>query len=99
MSLTTIGDLAQSFQMRRDTSRLNETLRRLAGELSSGQKSNLVDAVRGDFRALSGLERSLSPLDAYEVSVKEAALAAEVGQGILERIAFDTGELLSGIRS
>lgn len=97
MSFTTIGDLAQSFTLRRETARLNEHLQRLAGELATGETRDLIGEVRGDFRALAGLERSLTSLDAYEVSVKEAALAAEVGQDILGRIAVDAGTLSSSL--
>lgn len=97
MSITTIGDLAQSFQLRRETARLNSELQRLAGQLASGQKSDIVGAVAGDFRALSGIQRSLSSLDAYEVGAKEAALAAEVGQDILGRIANDSSEISASL--
>ncbi len=97
MSFTTLGDLAQSFQLRREIARLNEGLMRYSGELSTGEKSDLIGEVRGDFRALAGLERSLTSLDAYEVSVKEASLAAEVGQDILGRIASDASSLSSSL--
>lgn len=97
MSITSIGDLAQSFQLRRDVARLNSDLQRYAGELASGRKSDVTGAVGGDFRALAGLERSLSSLDAYETAAKEAALASSVGQDILGRIATDTSELSSAL--
>ena len=97
MTITSIGDLAQSIQLRRETARLNQDLQRLTTEFSTGRKTDVHAAVGGDFRALSGLERSLSSLDAYEVSVNEAALASEVGQDILGRITSDANDLSAAL--
>ena len=97
MSFNSIGDLAQAIQLRRETARLNSDLQRLAGQVASGQKADVIEAVRGDFRVLAGLEQSLTALDAFEVTVNEATLAAESGQAILDRIATDSIELSSSL--
>jgi flagellar hook-associated protein 3 FlgL len=97
MSITSIGDLAQSLQLRREMARLNGDLQRLSTELATGETTDLAGRVRGDFRALAGLERSLSSLAAFEVAVNEASLAAEAGQDILGRIAADAGTLSSSL--
>lgn len=83
MSMQGLGDLAQSFQLRRDNARLQATFRTLADELSSGRKSDLGRTVSGDFGPLLGIERGLKALSAYATSVTEAALMAEAAQSAL----------------
>lgn len=97
MTLVSIGDLAQNFQLRRDTARIDTDLNRLAKELSSGLKTDVGKAVGGDFRALAGIERSLSSLEAYGVAAREAALATEVSQNVLQRIGDDSGTLANSL--
>lgn len=83
MSTLGIGDLAQSFQLRRDNARLQETFRTLADELSSGRRSDLGRTVAGDFGPLPGIERGLKTVAAYETSATEAGLMADVAQSAL----------------
>lgn len=83
MSFTTIGDLSQSFQLRRDNARLKEDLQRLTGELSTGRTADLRGVVSGDFRPLASLERSISLLASFRTANREAALFAEVVQTAL----------------
>ncbi len=93
MSFLSIGDLAQSLQLRRDTARINSDIQRLTSELSSGLRDDLVVATSGDFGPLAGLERDLSALDAYELAAKEAALVGEAGNIALGRIKDDADAL------
>jgi flagellar hook-associated protein 3 FlgL len=97
MTIVSIGDLAQNLQLRRDTARVNSDLNRLANELSSGLKSDIGAAVGGDFRALAGIERSLTSLDAYGVAAKEASVATEVSQNVLQRIGDDSAVLANSL--
>jgi len=83
MSIQGIGDLAQSFQLRRDNARLQETFRTLADELSSGRRSDLGRTVAGDFGPLLGIERGLKALAAYETAATEAGLMADAAQSAL----------------
>ena len=86
MSFTTIGDLSQSFQLRRDNARLKEDLQRFSGELSTGRVADLRAAVQGDLRPLASLERSMSLLSSFRTSNAEAALFTEVVQSSLAGI-------------
>ncbi|MEL7105949.1 MAG: flagellin [Pseudomonadota bacterium] len=86
MAFQGVGDLAQSFQLRRENARLQDELRTLTNELSSGRTSDLGRAVSGDFGALSGLERSLSAITAYETAATETRLMAETAQSTLELV-------------
>jgi flagellar hook-associated protein 3 FlgL len=83
MSFTTIGDLSQSFQLRRDNARLKDDMQRLTAELSSGRTADLRATTRGDLRPLAALERSVSLLERFRTSNAEAALFAEVAQTAL----------------
>jgi flagellar hook-associated protein 3 FlgL len=93
MSFTTIGDLALSFQLRQDNARLKGDMQRLSQELSSGRVPDLRGALRGDYRALAALERSVAVLSAFETSNSEAALFAEVAQRALGMIEEGAGTL------
>ena len=84
MSVIGVGDLAQSFQMRRDNARLQEVFQTLASELSSGQRSDLGRTVSGDFGPLLGIERGLQAVAAYETAAAEAGLMADAAQSALE---------------
>lgn len=83
MSLQGIGDLAQSFQLRRENARLQDTFRMLSQELSSGQKSDLGRSLAGDFGPLLGIDRSLKAVAAFETSAVEAGLMADAAQNAL----------------
>ncbi len=83
MTFQGVGDLAQSFQLRRDNARLQELLRSVSSELSTGRTSDLGRAVSGDFGQLAGIERSLSRLSAYETTASETRLMADAAQASL----------------
>ncbi|MEM0947041.1 MAG: flagellin [Pseudomonadota bacterium] len=95
MSFLSIGDLAQTFQLRRDSARIDSTIQRLTQELSSGLRTDLVGVTSGDFGPLSGIERDLSALTSYELAAKEAALVGEAGNAALGRIKDDADTLTS----
>ena len=95
MSMISIGDLAQSFQMRRDNARLNIDLNRLAGELSSGRVQDVTDRVRGDFGILSSIERGLARTSGFETTIAEATLETSARQSVIENIR-SLGQGISG---
>ena len=59
MTQLTIGDLAQSFQFRRQSGQLSNELSRLAQELTTGRTANVRAALRGDTAGLAAIERSI----------------------------------------
>ena len=83
MAFQGVGDLAQTFQLRRDNARLQEQLRELSAELSTGRTSDLGRAVSGDFGALTDIERSLTALSAYETAAAETKLLVDASQTTL----------------
>jgi len=84
MTSVSTGDLARTYLLRKETGGLNATLTRLTGEIASGRKADLSASVSGDFRALAGLEHSLSALGAYKTVTSEAGLFAQTMQSALE---------------
>jgi flagellar hook-associated protein 3 FlgL len=93
MSFTTIGDLSQSFQLRRDNARLKADLQRLTAELSSGRTTDLRGATKGDLRPLAALDRSVTLLTAFRTANAEAALLTEVAQSALASVESFAGTL------
>jgi len=84
MTNISTGDLARAYLLRHHTSNTKAQLQRLTGELSSGRKADLGDAVAGDFRALAGIEHSLKALKAYHMAAVEAGMLAGTVQTALE---------------
>lgn len=99
MNYVTIGDMAQSFQFRSHNTQLQRTLQTLSAEMTSGTKADLADAVSGDFRALSGIDRSLGALDAYRTATAEAALLAATVQSVLDTTATILSDIAPGLIS
>ncbi len=86
MSRMSLGDMAQTFQLRRDNARLKADMMRLSGELSSGRKSDISSAVAGDYGPIAGLERQLGTLKAYKSVTTDATVFAGGMQLALERV-------------
>ena len=71
MNVTSIGDLAKSLQLRRDTGRIKSELTRLTNELSSGIDSNLADRFKGNFGPLAGAERGIQRSESFLAVIAE----------------------------
>lgn len=93
MPLMSIGDLAQSYQMRRNNLQLKEQMVRLAQEMTTGVTADLAGAVSGDFMALAGIDRSLRTLDAYRSATSEASLFATTMQAALSAVQDIPGQI------
>ncbi len=86
MPILSIGDLASTFQIRRQSTGLKSDLTRLGRELATGVRSDLGAQVSGDFGPISAIERSLSAMAAYRTSNAEAAGLMEATQLALEAV-------------
>lgn len=86
MTITSIGDLAQSFASRRQSSALQAQLNRLTQELSSGQTSNVAQAMGGSFGQLADIEHQMVVQASYKSATSEAALFAANMQIAMERV-------------
>lgn len=93
MAVSSIGDLATSVLFRGHNSRLRAEMETLVQELTSGQVSIRDTALGGSYRAISGLERSLTRLDAYDLASTEAEGFLDVAQSALGAIQESVGQL------
>ncbi|RBO53210.1 flagellar biosynthesis protein FlgL [Rhodovulum sp. BSW8] len=97
MSLISMGDLAQSLGLRTRNAEVKAQFTRLTEEMVSGVTSDPAARVRGDFRPLGAIERSLTMLDAYDLATSETKSTAEVMQaalGVLSDTAKEIGSTL-----
>jgi flagellar hook-associated protein 3 FlgL len=97
MNYVSVGDMAQSFQLRQHNTQLKTTLSRLSEEVASGIKHDIGAAVAGDFSSLSGINRSLSMIDSYNVVTTEAALTTDTMQttlSVIQSLSSDAGTTL-----
>lgn len=100
MSFLSIGDLAQSFQTRRQATQLKTQLSRLDAELTSGRIADPAAKLRGDYSALMGIERGLSLLEAFKTTTDEAALHSAGMQNRIDALLDDgtrTAEQLAAV--
>ncbi len=90
MNSVSLGDLAQAQFLRRSSAASEQRLVRLTEELSTGRRADLAAASGGDYKLLSGIERSLGILASYKTTTDEAAL---MGTGL--QTALTTVQALS----
>ena len=86
MTFSTIGDLATSFRMRRDTAQIASELARATAEISSGQTADVVGRLRGDFNRLAGIEGALVRLDGYQSNIDEYGFLLTTSQSVIGKI-------------
>lgn len=97
MNYLSVGDMAQSYQLRRHSTQLKQTMTTLSEEMTTGVQSDLGKAVNGDFRSLSSIDSSLARLESYSQNTTLAAIYASSMQSGLEAIqskASDSGTAL-----
>lgn len=85
MTFTTIGDLAQAFQTRRQNNALTRELNRLTEELSTGRRSDIRGGASGDRSPLAAIERELVTLRSEGFALTEAGQVATTLQSVLDR--------------
>lgn len=84
--INSLGDLATSYRMRRDTVRVRTDLERLTRELSSGVTQDLVGKFKGNFGPLSGIERGIVRMESYRVVIAEHRLVTGSVQAALDNL-------------
>ena len=86
MTISTIGDLSVSYQLRRDTGRIKADLTQFTRELSTGVSDDLVSRLKGDFGPLADIEKSLKRLESYQAVGAEFGLMVSSQQLALENL-------------
>ena len=86
MNLTTIGDLSQSYAMRRQSTALKQQLNRLTTELASGQVRDVTQHLSGNLDRIAHVDHGLRLADSYTRATQEAASDMGVMQIGLSRL-------------
>ena len=86
MSLVSLGDLAQSFILRRNTALVKHEVQSRSQEMTTGMTSDIARHLRGDLGALNGVTQSLSQLSGYKAVTTEMDLYATTMQTALQSI-------------
>ncbi len=86
MKYISVGDMSQTYLMRRHNVQLKTTMSRLSDELVTGISKDLGTKVGGDFTALAAIDRSLARADAFKQVATETGLVAGTQQDALETI-------------
>jgi len=86
MSLQTIGDLAQSFALRRQSVELTRQMDRLTLELSSGEAADLSRHLSGNMFQISDIDRELALLGTHRDTALLASTDARLMQTSLSRV-------------
>lgn len=91
MNTTGLPDLLSAGRLSRDLARVNADFERAAGEVSSGLKSDIVEASGGDPTRLYALERDLTLVERRQTTIGLAAGRAGVSQSALGRVQDSVG--------
>src|SRR6056297_110421 len=83
MTMISIGDLAQSLQLRRDNARLSGTLAQLTQELSTGQSAKPDTRLGGDYTIKAALTTDLTRNAALQRAFDDFALETDTRQATL----------------
>ncbi|MCE5974752.1 flagellar hook protein [Sinirhodobacter sp. WL0062] len=97
MNYVSVGDMAQSYQLRRHGVQLKTVMTQLTEEVMTGVKQDAAKAVGGNFGPLAAIDRTLSMIEAYDLSAKEAGLRAAGMQGALGLMQESAADLGTGL--
>lgn len=86
MTLISLGDMAQTFTMRRLTSGIKQEARLAGQELVSGRSVDISKKLRGELSHFTGIEASLSKLKGYRFATDKAVLTANAMQSVFGHI-------------
>jgi len=86
MTTISLGDMARSFQLRRQSADLKAEVQRLSGEMVTGRAADTGAQVRGDFAPVAGIDVALARLTGYRSATTEAALLGGAMQTALATV-------------
>lgn len=96
MTIPTLGDLAQTFVARRQTTVLKQQMSRLTGELSSGRTSDITRHLKGSFSQIADIRHRMQVQDGYRTSNAEAAHFTSAMQRALDTVRLEVEDLAHG---
>lgn len=83
MSMISLGDLAQSFLLRRSMGAVKSSIASLSQEVTTGRAADTARHMRGNLGPLAALETALSQLSAYARTTADMQLRAGATQTVL----------------
>ncbi|MCC1492389.1 flagellin [Cognatishimia sp. F0-27] len=84
--MDSIGDLARTFVLRSNQTRLRAEMDQRAVEIATGFTSDPTKRLGGDVAGLISLDRSMARLEAFRISTAEARFVTQTMQSTLEEI-------------
>jgi flagellar hook-associated protein 3 FlgL len=93
MNITSLGDLALIFMLRRQNADLKAEVTRLSSEVTTGQTANVGRHLAGDVSALTGIDSALARLGSYTRAANEAAFFTGAMQTALSAVQDMAGNL------
>lgn len=97
MSVTSLGDLSQSYATRLRNVALRQEIDKLTQELATGQVANVRDVLAGNYSYLTDIERRMDVLNGFDVATSEAAIFGGALQNALGVIQDFGGDLASSL--
>ncbi len=94
MTRVSIGDMAQSFMLRHQNTRLKSHMNTLVQELASGRTADVTRHLSGSYSYLADIERNLTTLDGYATATGEAKVltgAMQESLNVFQTLATDLG--------
>lgn len=88
-----LGDMAQSFALRRQGGALKADQQRLSTEMTTGIVADAGQHLRGEFSGLAAIDASLSRIEAYKGASAVATMVAEGVQSVLGSLTSMTDDL------
>ena len=95
MTLVSLGDLAQSYLLRRQSTGVKADIQRLSTELTTGRVTDTATRVSGDMVPISGIDTSLARLKGFGAVTSEAALFT----GAMQTALGTVDDMASGLAS
>jgi len=97
MPMVSIGDLARTMMLQRQTASSKQAMQRLAGELASGRHADQTRQMRGDLAPVAAIEASLARIDGWRHAARDLGQrlgTMQTALGAVDGVASGTAEQL-----
>lgn len=95
MTMVSLGDLAQSFLLKSQATRLKRDADRITGALASGRVADVGAALSGDLSRLTADSRARAVIAGYQSAAREAVAQARATQAALDLVGGAAQALVS----
>jgi len=95
--MVSVGDLAQSFMLKRQTASLKTEIQRLSTEVVTGKVADVGRKVSGDFSTLAAIDSTSARLRAFGTVIRETTILAAATQAVLGTLDTLASDLTPGL--